>query len=126
MNDLNSLFIWIDANFTAGLYMLSTQIQGIIWSLADIVLVYMLLKIADLIRKKTGKKPIRLRYYILYVTALLTPGLFIARTPQQIFMLEALVCGIQFCLLIYTVVVDRKDAIREIQKMISGPTDPTA
>lgn len=117
MNPFETILLWIGANFTTEVYMYYTKLQGILWSLADIVLVLALLKIADLIRARAQKKKIRFRYLFLLFSAILTPLLVFTQSPKQFFILESIICGTQFVILVYTVVGERKgmmDGIKEI------------
>ena len=116
MDLIAEIFLWVGANFTSGVYMYSTKVQGIIWSISDILLVLALLKITGLARARFRKSKIRIRYLFLALSAILTPLLIFTAKPIQIFMIEALVCGIQFCILGYTVVMERQvllDYVRE-------------
>jgi hypothetical protein len=118
MNAMESLMLWIGTHFTADAYITSTKIQGLTWSLADIVLVFVLLKIAGMIRAKSGKKKILFRYLFLYLSALLTPLLLLTTTPRQFLWLESLICGIQFLILAYTVILEGKDVLRFVTATI--------
>jgi len=108
MKFIDHIFLWIGNNFTTEVYMVSTRMQGILWSMADIVLVFILLKMAGLSRIKAGEKKIFIRYYLLWSSAILTPLLGFARTPREFFILESIICGIQFLILAYTVIVESK------------------
>lgn len=108
MSALDQIFLWISVNFTAEAYLFHTKIQGIVWSLADIILVLALLRIVDLGRRKAGLKGPWVRYAFLCLTALLTPLLLFSRTRGEFFLLECIICGGQFLILLYTVVVERK------------------
>lgn len=113
---------WIGANFTSGHYLFFSKAQGILWSAADIILVLALLKIADLARKREGEKKIVFRYALLWISAILTPLLVFCRTPREFFFLECILCGIQFSLLIYTVLAERGRAARVLKEIAGGHT----
>jgi len=108
MTLLETIFLWIGTNFTTEIYMLYTKLQGTLWSIADIVLVFVLLKIAGMVRKKTKKKEIVFRYLFLWFSAILTPVLIFTQTSRQFFLFESLVCGIQFLIIVYTVIPERR------------------
>ena len=118
LEPLEAAFLWVGAHFTAEVYLFSSKLQGIVWSAADIVLVLALLKIADFVRHRSGQKKIVFRYLFLWLSALITPGMLFAQSPQQFFLLEAAICGMQFLILVYTVVVERK---RMAAVMRKGP-----
>ena len=108
MEFITHLFMWVGRHFTTETYMVLTKAQGMVWSMADIALVYAFLKISDFIRSLVGQKNIRYRYYLLYFTAVLTPLILATENPRQLYLLEALVCGIQFAVLVLTLVIERK------------------
>jgi len=117
MKFFESLLLLVGKNFTTEVYMFYTKLQGMIWSIADIVLVLVLLKIADLIRKRSQKKRITLRYVFLLVSAILTPLLIFTKTPRQFLLLESIICGTQFSILVYTVIVEIKDMVEAVKKI---------
>lgn len=116
MKLLETIFLWIGANFTTEVYMLYTKFQGILWSLGDIVLVFALLKIADSIRIRRQKQKIRIRYIFLLFSAILTPLLVFTQTPKQFLFLESIICGTQFTILVYTLITERKGMVDFIKE----------
>ena len=119
MSGLDVLFHWLALNFTGERYMFYTKVQGLLWSLADVILVFTLLKLADVVRKTTGQKKIKGRYVLLYISALLTPLLIPARTPEQIFFVESIVCGIQFLILAATLASESRGVMEYLARKIS-------
>lgn len=107
MDPLAQALLWIGTRFTAEAYLTSTKIQGIIWSIADIVLLFAFLRIAGVLRDREGAAPVRWRYIILAGTALITPLLLFAGTSRQIIVLESIICGTQFLLIIVTILLER-------------------
>ncbi len=107
MDLLDPAFLWIADHFTPGAYLVSTKVQGLVWSAADLVLVFAFLRIADTLRAGQGIPPIRRRYVLLAITALLTPLLVFARSPRGILLLESLICGVQFLILVATLILER-------------------
>ncbi|MBN1106616.1 MAG: hypothetical protein JXL84_24655 [Deltaproteobacteria bacterium] len=108
MSDLGSLFLYIGRHFSTEAYLISSKIQGLLWSAADVVLVLAVLKIAESARRRCGMGKPLLRYGLLCVSLLLTPLLVFAGTPREFFLLESLICGAQFGILLYTVIMERK------------------
>ena len=117
MNPLTNLLIWIGNHFTTTAYMASTKIQGLVWSTADILLIFILLKIAGHIRELTGRKPITWRYYLLWITAVLTPAILFAKSPNQILVFESIICGTQFAVLVFTVVRERAAMVAFLKRV---------
>jgi hypothetical protein len=118
MEFVEGLFLWVGVNFTTDVYMFYTKFQGMLWSLADIILVLAFLRIADLIRLRRHESKMRFRYLLLWFSALITPLLLLTQTPRQILILESIICGTQFSILVYTVISERKgmlDVMRELR-----------
>lgn len=108
MTLLENAFLWIATHFNADAYLVSTKVQGLLWSAADIALVFVLLRLADLLRRQAKARPIRWRYALLAATALLTPLLALVSTSDRFLLLESVICGVQFLLLVYTVIAERR------------------
>jgi hypothetical protein len=99
--------LWIGSNFNAGLYLLTSKIQAVLWSAGDVVLVFAALRIADLARRKAGMRRLNVLYGLLWLTVLLTPLLVFAATRRQFFLLECTICGLQFLILLYVALSER-------------------
>jgi len=117
-NLMDMIFLEIGKNFSTEAYMLTTKVQGILWSISDIIIIYFMLKIASLIREKNQKKEILLRYIFLWLSAVLVPFLVFTVTPRQFFILESVIFGLQFFVLIYSVFVETKDTITFFRKIV--------
>ncbi|MFH0843918.1 MAG: hypothetical protein ABIG67_01675 [Pseudomonadota bacterium] len=115
---MDSLLLWIGTYFTEETYMFYTKIQGMIWSMADFLLIFFILKIIDLVRANEGKGKIFFRYLFLWSSAVLTPLLILPQTKDGFFLLESIICGIQFSILVYTVMVERKRVFNFIHGMM--------
>ena len=118
METLTDILIRVGNYFTDDLYFTTTKIQGIFWSLADIAIAWYMLKIADIIRKRIGKRKISRRYYFLFLSAILTIFLPVMKTRKYYFILESAIFAIQYLLFMYTVVAERKDASLYIKSII--------
>jgi len=112
MTSIETLFLKIAEGFSPTEYLLWTKIQVVAWSAADIALVFAVLRIIGLARAHAGKRCIRARYVLLAISAGLTPLVFVLESSQQIFRLEAAVVGLQFAILIYSIIVDRRPALK--------------
>lgn len=112
MTAVEKIFLWIGSRFHQELYLLFSKLQAICWSVADILLVLAVLKIADLARRREGLGRLTPLYFVLWGTALLTPLLIFAGRPRQIFLLESVICGCQFLILLYVVLTERKRVLR--------------
>jgi len=119
MSDLGSLFLYIGRHFSTEVYLVSSKIQGLIWSAADVVLVLAVLKIAELARRKCGMGKPFVRYGLLYGSLLLTPLLLFTGTPREFFYLESAICGAQFAILLYTVITERNRILDLVLRGVS-------
>jgi hypothetical protein len=106
---MQALLQWASANFTVEIHMTTTKIQGILWSAADIALVYYFLKIAVVCAAATASVRMTRRLWLLWLSAFLTPFLLFTKTQDQYFILDSIICGIQYLLLLYTLLRSGKD-----------------
>jgi hypothetical protein len=111
MTWMDTLFLRIAEGFSPTEYIFWTKIQIVAWSAADIALVFAVLSIIGLARSHAGKQRIGIRYVLLAISAGLTPVVLVLESSQQIFRLEAAVVGLQFAILIYSIIVDRRHAL---------------
>jgi L-asparagine transporter-like permease len=63
---------------------------------------------------------IPVRYVLLAVSAGLTSVILVLESSQQIFRLEAAVVGLQFAILIYSIIVDRQPVLRLLLRHSRG------
>ncbi len=112
---MEKVLIYINQNFSYEIYILSTKIQGLIWTIADIILVFCVLKIINIARSSLNKEPTIFRYALLIISIALVPLLILTRSSDEFFRVESFLCGIQFLILIYTVLYDRKSFIRYLE-----------
>jgi hypothetical protein len=120
MEILTNTLLWVGNHFSHEVYYTTTKVQGIFWSLADIAIIWYMLKIADFIRNRTGKSKITWRYYLLLLTAILTPFLLVMKTAKHFFILEAVIFAIQYLLLMYSVIAEKKDVLLFIKATLQN------
>jgi len=120
MEILTNTLLWVGNHFSHEVYYTTTKVQGIFWSLADIAIVWYMLRIADLIRNRTGRPKITWRYYLLLLSAILTPLLLAIKNANHFFILEAVIFAIQYLLLMYSVLAERKDVLQFIRATIQN------
>lgn len=120
MEILPNTLLWIGNHFSHEIYYTTTKVQGLFWSLADIALVWYMLKIADFIRNRTGRSKITWRYYLLFISVILTPFLLVMETSTHFFILEAVIFAIQYLLLLYSVVAEKKGVLLFIRTTIQN------
>ncbi len=112
VTSMDTLFLRIAEGFSPTEYIFWTKIQLVAWSAADIALVFAVLRIVGLARAHAGNQRIRVRYVLLAASAGLTSVVLVLESSQQIFRLEAAVVGLQFAILIYSIIVDRQPVLR--------------
>ncbi len=110
---------WAAVNFTFDLYLLTTKIQGILWSIADVALVYYFLKIAALTSNDAQSAKMRTRFFCLWLSAILTPFLLFAHTKFQYFALDAVICGLQYLILLVTLTLSGKKMLSHFKQIIA-------
>jgi uncharacterized membrane protein len=113
------LFIYLARNFVKGEYIKLTVFQGLLWSAADIFLVFCLLRVRDVVQSSGSQASARLRYILLGFSALLTPLLFFCRQSGTFFFMESVIFGLQYGILIYTLVRDSSSILAELKEHIS-------
>ena len=119
MRYIDEIFLWLGAVFTMETYMFHTKVQGILWSVADVILILVLLRIADHTRAGTKRERIIWRYVLLCLTAVITPLLLLSKTPREFFLLESVICGTQFVILVYSIIVERRGALDFFKGMMN-------
>jgi len=119
MNSIDLILLHIGSGFSRDAYFLLTKIQGILWSIANTVLVFYFLKITGLIRKHNHGKKIRYRYYFLLVSAILSLFLLFTENGAIFFSLEAAIYGIQYTILLYTLILERKELMYYFREIVS-------
>lgn len=108
----------IGGTFSPEAYLVLTRIQGSLWTLADFVIVFYLIRIADLMRLYIGHRRHRFSYAVLAATlpfALLLP---FAPTGGAFFRLELLVTVPHFLLILYVCAADPRHAARALAKRV--------
>lgn len=127
-----SAFLWLALNFQTARYMWHTRLQAFWWSVADVLLILAFLKIVDLLKRESGAGGIRYRYWWLWATAALKAAPFFFNTPDAFISLDFFICGLQYGILVYTIVVDYRlllklpgwfDLSRHVKKTETPPGD---
>ncbi len=116
---MEALVQWAAENFTFDLYMLTTKIQGILWSIADIALIYYFLKIAALTCNDAQSAKMKIRFFSLWLSAALTPFLLFTHTKFQYFVLDAVICGFQYLILLVTLILSGKKMLHHFKQIIT-------
>lgn len=91
----------IPTHFTAAHYLLWTRIQCLAWTSADVFIVVLLLRIANLARAEAGKRPHVFSYAALGATLLFVPMIFVVRDGWSMFFVELAITVPHFLLILY-------------------------
>jgi hypothetical protein len=116
MNGFEELLLTAGQYFTDN-YLVTTKIQGILWSAADIILIYFFLKIINFIQSKMYGKKNTSGYIFLLISAFFTFLLPFTKTSQEFFIMEVIICAIQYSILIIIMVSTRKDIFLFLKKV---------
>ncbi len=100
---MDAFFRWLADWYLPDPYLCAGRIQGITWTLIDVVIVASVLRLSGAAR---GRVP-RVRWALLALTALAVPVIAIVPGEREFFLLEAGVCGTQFAILLWTVIAER-------------------
>lgn len=113
----DSLFAWAALEYGAGpMYLTGSKICGVLCSFADIAMIWMLLRLRDELR---GGRSTR-RYIVLAVFAALTPTLFLPDVSTNFFILQFIVLGLPYMILVGTIAVEAKHILRHIREKIAA------
>ena len=97
--------------------LLPGRIQGMAWSLIDLVIVGSLLRISGL---ACGRTP-WMRWILLAATGLAVSFIPFVRDMREYFVLESGICGTQFVLLVWTAWFDRRAMLSLIEGYLKKP-----
>ena len=112
MQGIEDFLLWVAHDFDTPRYLFHTKLQAVFWSIADLVLIFAFLKIIDRLKKKTGDRGVYKRFWLLYFSALLKIFLFFLKKPTIFLSLDYMICGLQYAILLYTVIADWKTIMR--------------
>jgi len=91
----------LPTRFTAEHYLIWTRVQCLAWTSADIFIVVLLLRIANLARAQAGKRPHVFSYAALAATLLFVPFIFVVRDGWTMFFVELAITVPHFLLILY-------------------------
>ena len=103
---MSPLILWAAEWFGEKEYMRVTKIEGVLWTVADLVLVFYLLRLADHVRKKDGQTKATVRWTVFFITLLASPFLLLTSEPASFFRLEIVICTTHFLVILYSIVME--------------------
>jgi len=129
---MQDAILWLGKHFSAEQYLYYTRIQCLAWTAADLVLVFYLLRLANLARRILDYRPHRLSYAVLAATVSFVPFIASAGTGGLIFALELLVTAPHFLIILYVIVADFRSFPRALSRLLTptgageAPDEPGA
>lgn len=117
---MHDLVLWMGERFSPEAYLFWTRIQCLLWTGADLVIIFYLTRIANLGRARLGRAPHRAPYVILVVTAALAPGVAFVSTGMQVFLLELAITVPHFLVILYLMGANLRIAPEAFAEMVKS------
>ena len=111
---IDTLVHAVGSRFSPEQYLVLTRVEGMLWTVADILIVFYLLRVANVIRRYVDVRPHILSYGILFSTLPLVAVLPFAATGYAFFRLELLVTIPHFLIILYVCIGDAQHFARAL------------
>lgn len=108
---------WIGTQFSPEAYLFWTRIQCLAWTGADLVIVFNLLRIANLARRLAGVRPHFASFGLLTITLLFVPVVAVAPTGRMIFALELIITVPHFLIILYILAADARGLAAALHRL---------
>ncbi|MBI4003546.1 MAG: hypothetical protein HY353_00825 [Candidatus Omnitrophica bacterium] len=115
---LDPLFQWIWTTLSADAFMAALKCQIALWAPADVGIVFMTLRIADVGRAQAGTRRIIFRYLGLLLCALVSLTGFVADSPEEVWTRVLIPWGIELAIFSYTLVVDGPRTLKLMERLV--------
>ena len=92
---------------SAALFFELAKIEGMLWSIADVLLIFSVLRLVDVVRKFSHVKTYKKLYYLLFFSFALTPLLLFVSNLFYFLTIEIIVLDIQYIIVIYVIMRNR-------------------
>jgi len=109
---------WFGDLFSPESYLFWSRIQGPAWTLADFVVVYYVLRLANLCRGVMGRRPHRFAWLVLAGTIPFAATIPFIPSGTAFFKTELLVTVAHFLIILYVLVTDVETAAEALAKML--------
>ncbi len=117
MNSANEILIAVIDNFSQANYINIIMADIILYTIADVIIVYSVLKIAAILFDKVTKA-IRVCYFLLAFTVMMMPLFFVLEFNAYKFtILSAGISGLHYLIIIYTIFSMRKNVHNVFQRL---------
>ena len=118
---IHALIEWMGRSFSPEQYVFWTRLQCTAWTLADIAIVYYMLRIGDLARRLLNIEPHRISYAILAATLPFAAAIPFQTNGTMIYLLEIAVTVPHFMLILITMACDAGLGLRALKKIVEAP-----
>ena len=114
---IHAVIEWMGTAFSPEQYVFWTRIQCTVWTLADLVIVFYLLRIGDWARGATGLERHRISYVIWAATLPPAAAIPFQTSGDVIFLLEILVTAPHFLIIVYVLIADSHAFIAALARL---------
>jgi hypothetical protein len=116
---MSALIEWMGGAFSPEQYVFWTRVQCTAWTLADLVIVFYLLRLANLARVITNAKPHQFSYVLFAATLPLSALIPFLSRGSTIFLVELAVTIPHFLIILYVLASDAKIMRDALTRVIS-------
>lgn len=113
---MDKILLWLGQNYTSDIFRLSTMIQEVFWSTAELLIVFFCLKIADLVRIKLGKRRIIIRYILFWCIVIINPVMIYTMPGHS----HDRLMLVNFSIMIYTAISEGRYMTRILNEIINS------
>jgi len=110
--------------FTPEAYLYWSRIQGSLWTAADIVICWYLLRLGNLARAICSQRPHRIAFGILFATLPIAALIPVAPNATAFYRIELLVTIPHFLIILYVFLVDWKWAWQAYRRLMAAAAPP--
>ena len=107
-------FLWAAWSYREGLYLAGAKLAGALCSFADIIMIWMFLRLRDEIHGQRSRR----RRGALALFAALTPSLFLAETTAAFFVIQFAVVAVPYLILVWTALTEAPHLIALLRKKL--------
>ena len=118
---IHGIVLWMGTHFSPEEYLVWTRIQCVAWTAADLLIVFYLVRIANLGRGLLGLRKHRYSYGILALTVAGLPVIAWTQDGGTIFLLELLITVPHFLLILYLLAADIRFLAPVLARLLKQP-----
>lgn len=111
---------YLGNRFTHEQYLFWSRVQGTLWTAADIVIAFYLIRIGNLARGVVGRRLHRLSYVVLLATLPAAAYIPFVESGQMFFRIELAVTIPHFWVILYVCAVDARVGLEALRTALEG------